>query len=410
MQHAGHKDKNLYLLSEISDIVSSSLSDKDILEGVLWVLSTQLDVDACWIQNFDHSTKSLMLIAQQGLPETMAKDMDVVELGQGIIGKIAMERKCVFSNDITKDSNYLWEAAVKSGFHSLIAAPVIEGGKLLGILGTVSTKFGVFNVNDLKLLTVISSCISDVCNRTNPETQAMELRRQQDEIIYTQLFLSALSHELKTPLTAIIASTGLLAEELEKKKDETLVKIVQNISKSSSSLQNRLNELLKLSRNKDEAFGISKKKLDFTALVFEIADQVSSLLKQKKQNLSVDVPLSTNIYADEQRIEQILLNLLSNAIKFSPEGGQISLKANSEGNRLVVKIQDCGPGIPNEEKQKLFKPYYHLSTDRTSLPGLGLGLAITKQLVELHGGTIWVQSEPEKGSTFSFSLPLSEKA
>ena len=82
------------------------------------------------------------------------------------------------------------------------------------------------------------------------------------------------------------------------------------------------------------------------------------------------------------------------------------MKASNESNRLVIKVQDSGPGIPPEEKQKLFRPYYHLSTDRASIPGMGLGLAITKQLVELHGGTIWVQSEPGKGSTFSFSLPL----
>jgi len=120
----------------------------------------------------------------------------------------------------------------------------------------------------------------------------------------------------------------------------------------------------------------------------------------------MEVPEGLKLVADGQRIEQILLNLLSNAIRVTPEGGRITLKASNESNRLVIKVQDSGPGIPPEEKQKLFRPYYHLSTDRASIPGMGLGLAITKQLVELHGGTIWVQSEPGKGSTFSFSLPL----
>ena len=175
-------------------------------------------------------------------------------------------------------------------------------------------------------------------------------------------------------------------------------------------MQNRLVELLSLSRNKDEVFRINRKEVDFSKLAAEVADQVSSLIRQKKQTLNAEVPRTLlTIMADDQRVEQILLNLLSNAIKFTPEGGQIYLKAGYEGNRLIVRVQDTGPGIPNEEKQKLFQPYYHLSTDRSGIPGLGLGLAITKQLVELHGGAIWVQSEVGKGSTFSFSLPLNDK-
>jgi K+-sensing histidine kinase KdpD len=386
--------------------VSSSLGDRDILEGVLWELGIALEAEACWILNYNPATKHLMLIAQKGLPESLINELNSLQLGKDVIGRIALERKPVFSNDMTKDSNYQWDDAVKAGFHSLLAAPVISGGKMLGLVGAMSTKFGLFNMNDLKLISVVCACISDVCDRTNPERRALEIKKQQDEIIHTQLFLSALSHELKTPLTAIIASTGLLLDELTAKHEPVLTKIAQNISKSAASLQNRLIELLNLSRNKDEPFGIDKKEIDFSSLAAGVVDQVSSLVKQKKQELNMEVPQSLKLVADGQRVEQILLNLFSNAIKVTPEGGRISLKAALESNRLVVKVDDTGSGIPPEEKQKLFRPYYHLSTDRASIPGMGLGLAITKQLVELHGGTIWVQSEMGKGSTFSFSLPL----
>ena len=132
-------------------------------------------------------------------------------------------------------------------------------------------------------------------------------------------------------------------------------------------------------------------------------------MKQKNQTLNLDIAPNIMVHADDQRIEQVLLNLLSNAIKFTPEGGAINVRACQDGERLVVNVQDSGPGIPNEEKRKLFVPYYQPSTDRSGLPGLGLGLVICKQIVELHGGSIWVQSEVGSGSTFSFSLPLSEK-
>ena len=410
MQQAGkQKDKYLYLLSEISDIVSSSLADKDIFEGVTWELGNMLEIDACWIQNYNPAEKQLVLVSQRGLHEAMQKELNMSQIGQEGMGRVALERKAIFCNDITKNEDYAWDAAVKNGFRSLIASPVISGGKMLGLIGGLSTRFEVFSTNDLKLMSVVSACVAEVCDRTNPLRQKIEIKKQQDEIIHTQLFLSALSHELKTPLTAIIASTGLLIEELETRKDEALLKIAQNISRSSLSLQNRLTELLSLARNKDEPFGVVNKEFDFSRLAAEVTEQVSSLTKQKKQTLHKEVPLSLRIIADGQRVEQILLNLLSNAIKFTPENGQIYLKAVKEGNRLVVKVQDTGAGIPNEEKQKLFHPYYHLSTDRSGIPGLGLGLAITKQLVELQGGSIWVQSEVGKGSTFSFSLPLNSK-
>jgi signal transduction histidine kinase len=196
---------------------------------------------------------------------------------------------------------------------------------------------------------------------------------------------------------------------LEKKQEATLLKIPKNISRSAASLQNRLSELINLSKNKEETFGISKKEFDFSRLAAEVADQVLSLVKQKNQRLTMEVAPYMKIHADDQRIEQVLLNLLSNAIKFTPEGGDIFLKADKDGKRLVVNVQDSGPGIPNEEKKKLFVPYYHPSTDRSGIPGLGLGLAISKQIVELHGGAIWVQSDVGKGSTFSFSLPLTDK-
>ncbi len=410
MQQAGHqKNKYLYLLSDISDVVSSALADKEILDSVLWEMGNAIDLDACWIQKFNASTNSLVLVVQHGLTESLLKELESVQIGMDTIGRVALDRKTIYCNDVSNDPNYNWDAAAKAGFLSLIAAPVISSSKLVGLIGGLSLKSNLFSLNEIKLMSAVSSCVSDVCIRACLDHEEAEVAKQQDEITHTHLFLSALSHELKTPLTAIIASTGLLVEELEKKQEATLLKIAQNISRSATSLQNRLSELINLSKNKEETFGISKKEFDFSRLAAEVADQVLSLVKQKKQTLNLDVTPYIKIHADDQRIEQVLLNLLSNAIKFTPEGGQIFLKAHKDEKRLVVNVQDSGPGIPNEEKKKLFVPYYHPSTDRSGIPGLGLGLAISKQIVELHGGAIWVQSDVGSGSTFSFSLPLSEK-
>ncbi len=410
MQQQGQqKNKYLYVLSDISDIVSSSLSQREVLDGVLWELGNVIDLEVCWVQKYSPGNKTLALVLHHGLPDPLARELEAMTVGNDMIGVVAQTRKPLFCNDMAHDANYHWETAVQNGFLSFIASPIISSGQLLGIVGGLSTKSDIFTVNELKLIAAVSATISEVCRKIAIGPLDNEAAKQQDEITHTHLFLSALSHELKTPLTAIIASNGLLIEELDRRQETVLLKLAQNISRSATSLQNRLNELINLSKNKEESYGISKKDFDFSMLAAEVADQVLSLARQKKQILSLEVEPYIKINADDQRIEQVLLNLLSNAIKFTPEGGQIFLRAAKDGNRLVINVQDTGPGIPNEEKRKLFVPYYHPSSDRSGIPGLGLGLAISKQIVELHGGAIWVQSEVGKGSTFSFSLPIHEK-
>jgi signal transduction histidine kinase len=410
MQQQGQqKNKYLYVLSDISDIVSSSLSEREVLDGVLWEMGNVIDLDVCWVQKYSPGNKTLTLVLHHGLPDQIVKELEAMTVGNDMIGVVVQTRKPLFCNDMAHDANYRWESAVQNGFLSFIASPVISGGQLLGVVGGLSSKSDIFTVNELKLMAAVSASISEVCRKVAGGKVDSEAAKQQDEITHTHLFLSALSHELKTPLTAIIASTGLLIEELDRRQETVLLKLAQNISRSASSLQNRLNELINLSKNKDESYGIAKKDFDFSMLAAEVADQVLSLARQKKQTLSLEVEPYIKINADDQRVEQVLLNLLSNAIKFTPEGGQIFLRAAKDGNRLVINVQDTGPGIPNEEKRKLFIPYYHPSSDRSGIPGLGLGLAISKQIVELHGGAIWVQSEVGKGSTFSFSLPIHEK-
>jgi signal transduction histidine kinase len=112
------------------------------------------------------------------------------------------------------------------------------------------------------------------------------------------------------------------------------------------------------------------------------------------------------VWADEERLQQIILNLLTNASKYSPEGSKISLRGKQENDSLVVQVADTGPGIPREDQKRIFKPYQRYNSGRESLSGLGLGLSLCKSLVELHGGKIWMNSKKGSGTTFTFSIPL----
>ncbi len=219
-------------------------------------------------------------------------------------------------------------------------------------------------------------------------------------------FIDTLSHELKTPLTSIIAAAGLLAEELQTAADESHQKLIQTIIHNANTLETRLAELLDIVKTGSGKLQLQFEPVDMKSLVLGTCMQISPLLRGKGQKLKTELPDSLPIVrGDGQRLEQVLLNLMNNATKFTPEGGNISVRVRKQDTGLVVEVQDDGIGIAKEEQTRLFKPYSRLSSDRQRHPGLGLGLALSKQVVELHGGRIWVDSEPGKGSTFSFFLP-----
>ncbi len=219
-------------------------------------------------------------------------------------------------------------------------------------------------------------------------------------------FIDTLSHELKTPLTSIIAAAGLLAEELETAGDESHQRLIQTIIQNAGTLETRLAELMDIVKTGSGKIQLQLEPVDMKSLLLGTCMQVSPLVQGKGQSLNTELPASLPIiHGDGHRLEQAVLNLLTNATKFTPRGGTITLRAQRQDTGMVIEVQDTGIGIAKEEQDRLFKPYSRLDSDRQRHPGLGLGLALAKQVVELHGGKIWVESESGKGSTFYFSLP-----
>ena len=231
----------------------------------------------------------------------------------------------------------------------------------------------------------------------------METRHEEEWL----RFIDTLSHELKTPLTSIIAAAGLLAEELEAGGDESYQRLIQTIIQNASTLETRLAELMDIVKTGSGELQLQLEPVDIKSLLMGTCMQISPLLQGKDQSLNMDLPASLPIiHGDGHRLEQVVLNLMNNASKFTRQGGTITLRAQKQDAGILVEVQDVGIGIAKEEQTRLFKPYSRLNSDRQRHAGLGLGLALAKQVVELHGGEIWVDSELGKGSTFAFSLPL----
>lgn len=213
-------------------------------------------------------------------------------------------------------------------------------------------------------------------------------------------------HELKTPLTAIISSSELMAENI---KDGILGRVVQNINQSAYDLNKRTNELLEMARGDVGMLHIEKKTLDYCELIRSMELELFTYLAQKDISLDIstaqDIP---DIDADEERLRQIILNLIDNAFKFTQDNGSVFLEVKRDDSSIITEVRDNGIGLSEEDQKYIFKPYSQITGSNRPAGGLGLGLAIARNLVEAHGGKMWVRSEKGKGSSFFFSLPIND--
>lgn len=220
-------------------------------------------------------------------------------------------------------------------------------------------------------------------------------------------FLSVLAHELRTPLTPLLASAGMLKEVLSPDPRSPQGKLLSNLAVGAETLKGRINDLLDVAAFQAGVLPIAPQAFNFKAAMEEIAEFLKPAMK-KGQPLVLDLQGDfPPVVGDYRRIQQVVSNLVLNAVKFSSEGGAITLRARASPGWVNVEVEDRGHGIARDEQARLFQPYFRVEQDRSRLPGLGLGLALCRQIVEAHGGGISVESELGKGSVFRFSLPVS---
>lgn len=220
-------------------------------------------------------------------------------------------------------------------------------------------------------------------------------------------FVDVLSRELRAPLTPVLGSAGILAEQLGKKEGELMDRLAQNILSGAQGLRARLENLLVLARFEAGGLGLEIVPLDISRFLQGMASQFQPLAEKKGQTLVMELPeVLPVIKADRRCLEQVITNLLDNAVKSTPKGGEIRLRATVSDRDVVVEIEDNGPSLSPEEQKRLLQAYWQSEVDTQGPPGIGLGLAVCKKLVEAHGGRLWIRSEGAKGKTFAFAIPI----
>lgn len=222
-------------------------------------------------------------------------------------------------------------------------------------------------------------------------------------------FIGLVSHELRSPMTVITGAINTALTEAERLSPEETRQLLKDAAAESESLSNLLTNLLELSRVQAQRLVLYSEAIDARKIIGEAVDKIKRQYSTHKFVISLPRRLPP-IYADSLRLERILYNLLENAVKYSPPGGEVRVSAKPQGEHLVIGVSDQGIGIPPADQAKLFAPFQRLEKRPSGVRGVGLGLMVCRRLVEAHGGNIWVESEPGHGSSFFFTMPLSQSS
>lgn len=230
-----------------------------------------------------------------------------------------------------------------------------------------------------------------------------ELERKRNE------FISMVVHELKTPLTSLKGFTQLLARKLARGSDERISQLVSRIDTQSNKLTALIDDLLDITRLEGGTFHFNESFFLFDELVEEIVQEIQ--LTTDTHKLVIGKRSERTIWGDRKRIGQVITNFLTNAIKYAPLADVITVRTEVNDGEVTFCVHDAGPGISLDKQKRIFEPYYRVeSADQRNIPGLGLGLYISAEIIRGQHGRIWVESEEGEGSTFYFTLPLAEQS
>jgi len=329
---------------------------------------------------------------------------------ESITGRALLERKIIHVPDVLADADYKRTDLVETDpFRAVAAVPMLRDGAPIGLITFTRKTPVAFNEKQLELMATFADQAAIAIENIR---LLDELRQKSAELEvasrHKSEFLANMSHELRTPLNAIIGFSEVLHEKMFGELNDKQAEYVDDIHTSGRHLLSLINDILDLSK-------IEAGRMDLELADFPLAaaiDNALSLVKERAQrhglalHCEVD-PAIDRIRADERKFKQVLLNLLSNAVKFTPEGGAVSVRAKKNGAWLEVAVSDTGAGIAPEDHAAVFEEFTQVGNDQARrAEGTGLGLPLTKRIVELHGGEMRLESAPGKGSTFSFTLPL----
>ncbi len=386
--------KNLERLLEISLELSSTLDLRDLLAKIVNLATELTDTEASSILLLDRRTKTLYFEAATGVRMSSLLGIPV-PLEGSIAGRIVQEGKPVIVEDVRAEPHFygLVDALTHFQTRSILGVPLKVKDKVIGALEVLNKRGNrPFSEEDVKLLEILAA-------QAAVAIENARLFQQSD-------FISDLVHELRTPLTSIIGYSKLMLDH--EFDPDTRRRFLETIHREATRLSGLINDFLDLTRLESGRARLNKKPIQLRPLLEECIAIMRPQADSRRIRIRLSIPpLLPQVPADEDRLRRVVLNLLSNAIKFNRDEGLVEVKVELAGREVMVSVSDTGIGILPEELPHIFEKFYR-GRGEGEVPGSGLGLSIARQIVEAHGGRIWVESTPDQGSTFTFTLPLEE--
>jgi signal transduction histidine kinase len=319
--------------------------------------------------------------------------------------------KIVLLNDPLSDPRLApWREILEPyNIKKMVWVPLLSKDKIFGTYVLYDTNMRDISTQEKQMLEQIGVMVS-IAISSNQYLYQLNVKTKELEIANKTKseFLATMSHELRTPLNSIIGFSEILHDEIFGPLNEKQLRYSNNILTSGKHLLNLINDILDLSKIEAGKMELIYEDFLILSAINEVKILFTSIISKNNItiNIVVDEKVST-IQADIRKFKQILSNLISNAIKFSPKGGTVTIEAKRVDNHVRISVTDTGIGISDEDQKKLFKSFVQIdSSNSRQFAGTGLGLALVKQFVEMHGGKVWVESEPDKGSTFIVTLPI----
>ena len=403
----------LRALGEVGQAVSSTL-DLEIVLNTIVSRATQLaGMDGGSIWEYDETGEEFYLHATDKLPDELVEALRAtpIKKGEGAVGRLAVTGEPVQIRDIVDEGVYqsrVREILIRLGYRSLLAVPLLREDHLLGALAVNRKSAGEFAPESIDLLKTFATQ-SALAIQNARLFREIEIKSREVEIAsqHKSDFLANMSHELRTPLNAIIGFSEVLYERMFGEINDKQAEYLSDILESGRHLLSLINDILDLSKIEAGRMELEPSEFDLPSAIENTLILVRERAQRRAITLghTVDERIGT-IRADERKVKQVLLNLLSNALKFTPEGGRIDVVAGAHDGVTEISVTDTGVGIAPEDQEAVFEEFRQVGTAARKVEGTGLGLAISRKFIELHGGRIWVKSEPGIGSTFAFTLPL----
>ncbi len=401
----------LRALGEVSQTVNSTLDLQTVLTTIT-ANSVQLSqTDAGAIYVFEEAAQEFVLRATIGMDDALIAAIRGQRIGLGTagVGEAAAQRQPVQIADLQEQPHApVIDVILEAGFRALLVIPLLRPDHVLGALVVRRRAPGAFPAATIDLLqtfaaqSVVAIQNARLFHEIEEQGRALAVASQ-----HKSQFLANMSHELRTPLNAILGYTELILDDIYGAAPQKMRDVLDRVQTNGRHLLGLINDVLDLS--KIEAGQLTLQLGDFSMkeMLQGVYVAVEPLATNKKLALKLDVAQGLPAgKGDERRLSQVVLNLVGNAIKFTDQG-EVRLSAAAGKDGFTVAVRDTGPGIAVADQLKIFEEFQQADNSSTRAKGgTGLGLAISRRIVEMHGGRLWVESEPGKGSTFLFTLPL----